>query len=124
LPIRCSQFIATQCIATQDAKPRLGVYLGDDTGAAGVREVVAGSVAQGAGLMSGDRILAAAGLQIRSSDDLIAIVRRQSPGTWLPMTVERKGEKLELVAKFPAGDSASVGADTQHDSNRDTQEDN
>jgi uncharacterized iron-regulated protein len=107
-----------------DAKPRLGVYLGDDAGAAGVREVVAGSVAQGAGLMSGDRILAAAGLQIRSSEDLIAIVRRQSPGTWLPMTVERKGEKLELVAKFPAGDSASVGADTQHDSNRDEQEDN
>ena len=95
------------------APPRLGVYLEDDAGAAGIREVVSGSVAEEAGVISGDRVVAAAGVQIRGSDDLIAIVRRQSPGTWLPMTVERNGKQIDLVAKFPATDAVNA-ADIQH----------
>ena len=107
-----------------DARPRLGIYLGDDAGAAGVREVVPGSVAEGAGLLAGDRILAAAGVGIRSSDDLIAVVHRQSPGTWLPITVERNGERLELVARFPAGDAALDASGMQPDSSREADKDN
>jgi uncharacterized iron-regulated protein len=110
--------------APMDARPRLGVYLGNDAGAAGVREVMPGSVAEGAGVIAGDRILAAAGVSILGSDDLIAIVHRQSPGTWLPMTVERNGERMELVAKFPAGDTALDAAGMQHDSSQDADEDN
>ena len=107
-----------------DARLRLGVYLGDDAGAAGVRKVVPGSVAEGAGLIAGDRILAAAGVSIRSSDDLIAVVHRQSPGTWLPLTVERNEERLELVAKFPARDAALDAAGMQRNSSQETDKDN
>ena len=106
-----------------DARPRLGVYLGDEAGGAGVRKVVPGSVAEGAGVISGDRVLIAAGLDIRSSDDLIAIVRRQSPGTWLPMTIERNGKRIELVAKFPPGDPASNISDEQRDSDPNAEKD-
>lgn len=95
--------------------PRLGVYLQDGAGGAGVREVVPGSVADDAGVISGDRVLAAAGVQVDSGDDLIAIVRRQSPGTWLPMTIERDGKRIELVAKFPAGDFTSNLLDIQRE---------
>ncbi len=105
------------------ARPKLGVYLGDDAGGTGVRKVVPGSVAEGAGVISGDRVLAAAGVNIQSSNDLIAIVRRQSPGTWLPLTVERNGQRIELVAKFPSGDAALNADDIQHDSNRDANTD-
>ena len=34
-------------------------------------------------------------------DDLIQIVQRQAPGTWLPLKVRRSGEDIEIVAKFP-----------------------
>jgi uncharacterized iron-regulated protein len=106
-----------------DAKPRLGVYLGDDAGAAGVHEVVPGSVAEEAGVISGDRILIAAGVDIRGSDDLIAIVRRQSPGTWLPLTVERNRERIELVAKFPARDAVPQATNVHGASNPDADKD-
>ena len=33
--------------------------------------------------------------------ELIAIVQRQAPGTWLPMEIERDGGRLEFIAKFP-----------------------
>ena len=82
--------------------PRLGIYLQDTDGGIEVREVLPGSVADEAGLVSGDRIMSAAGVQVRASEDVIALVRRQSPGTWLPMTVARNGETIDVVAKFPA----------------------
>ncbi|UCH47724.1 MAG: ChaN family lipoprotein [Betaproteobacteria bacterium] len=81
---------------------RLGVFLRDDEGGTTIREVLPGSVADEAGLASGDRIMSAAGIEVRASDDVIALVRRQSPGTWLPMTVARNGETIDVVAKFPA----------------------
>ncbi len=82
--------------------PRLGVYLQDTDGGIEVRDVLPGSVAEEAGLVSGDRIMSAAGIEVHASEDIIALVRRQSPGTWLPMTVARNGEKINVVAKFPA----------------------
>ncbi len=89
----------------RSSPPRLGVYLLDDSDGAKIREVVPGSVAERAGLASGDRIVLAAGIPVRVSDDVIAIVRRQSPGTWLPMTIARNGETIDVVAKFPAPDT-------------------
>jgi uncharacterized iron-regulated protein len=82
--------------------PRLGVYLRDTDDGTEIGDVVAGSVAATAGLRAGDRVLGAAGTLINSSGDLIAIVRKQSPGTWLPMTIARDGETIEVVARFPA----------------------
>ena len=84
------------------ATPRLGVLLEDEQDGPRVREVVAGSVAERAGVQPGDRLLAAAGLRLASAADLIYAVKKQPPGTWLPLKVERSGQELDLVAKFPA----------------------
>ena len=67
-----------------------------------IGQVVDGSVASDAGLKAGDRIVSAAGVAVSSSGEMIAIVRNQQHGTWLPITITREGEKLEIVAGFPA----------------------
>ena len=97
---------AVFAIAEAPAAPplRLGILLEDGAKDAGpsVREVMSGSVAESAGVRQGDRVVAAAGDKVSSASDLIAAVRRQAPGTWLPLTVDRDGRRIELVAKFPA----------------------
>jgi S1-C subfamily serine protease len=82
-------------------RPLLGVRI--ETVEQGVRvlEVVAGSVAEQAGMRSGDVILSAGGFATAKTSELIEVVSRQAPGTWLPLRVERDGGTLELVAKFP-----------------------
>ena len=40
--------------------------------------------------------------QIDRVSELIEIIQRQAPGTWLPLELKRGGEKRRLVAKFPA----------------------
>ena len=82
--------------------PRLGVYLLDGEQGVEIGQVVDGSVASDAGLKAGDRIVSAAGVAVSSSGEMIAIVRNQQHGTWLPITITREGEKLEIVARFPA----------------------
>lgn len=86
----------------RDPPARLGIYLEDTRDGAEIRDVQPGSVADHAGLAAGDRILAAAGLEIRRSAEVIAVVQRQSPGTWLPLTIARDGKTMDVVAKFPA----------------------
>lgn len=87
--------------ARADDTPKLGVLLDEESEGLRVRAVVAGSVAESAGVKAGDRVLTAAGLRVASAEDLIALIRRQPPGTWLPLKVQRSGRELELVAKFP-----------------------
>ena len=83
-------------------RPRLGVML--DQGAQGVtiRDVQEGSIAAQAGVRAGDVITLVAGLPVQDTGSVIAAVRRQAPGTWLPITVRRDGQSLELVARFPS----------------------
>lgn len=78
-------------------RPRLGVMIDGLR----IQRVVEGSVAQSAGLAAEDRILEAAGRPLANAGDLIAIIRRQAPGTWLPIKVRRGAEILDMVAKFP-----------------------
>ncbi len=84
--------------------PRAFLGIAIEAGEGGVRvlRVQEGSVAQKTGLRAGDVIVEAAGVAVRKSRDLISIVRRQAPGTWLPLMVRRNGGTLELVARFPA----------------------
>ncbi|CAO3423645.1 ChaN family lipoprotein [Azospirillum doebereinerae] len=84
------------------ARPRLGVQL--EAAADGVRigSVLENSVAAAAGLSAGDRVVTAAGIPIRRPADLTAIVQRQAPGTWLPITVRRGEANQDVVAKFPS----------------------
>jgi uncharacterized iron-regulated protein len=82
-------------------RPRLGVRLDDGSDGVLIQEVVADSVAQAAGIRAGDVVKVIAGLPVRQADDVLAAVRRQAPGTWLPLTVQRGTQSLELVARFP-----------------------
>ena len=82
-------------------KPRLGVMI--ETAEDGVRimSVLADSVAEATELKTGDIVVSAAGFPVAEVSDLIEIVQRQAPGTWLPLEVKRDGEGLEFVARFP-----------------------
>jgi uncharacterized iron-regulated protein len=83
-------------------RPRLGVMLDDSAEGVVIREVVKNSIAEQAGVRTGDVMLIVAGLPVRGAADVIDAVKRQAPGTWLPITIMRGGESLELVARFPA----------------------
>jgi hypothetical protein len=82
-------------------RPRLGVMLDGSSGSVVVRDVLKDSIADRAGVHAGDVIVMLAGVPVQEAADIIAAVQRQVPGTWLPMTVKRGGESLELVARFP-----------------------
>ncbi len=83
-------------------RPRLGVQLEPSAEGVRIEQVLEGGVAAASGLQTGDRLIAAAGRPIRQPADLTALVQRQTPGTWLPLTIQRGDETKELVAKFPA----------------------
>jgi hypothetical protein len=46
-------------------------------------------------LKAGDFGVRAAGLERRNSDDLVEIVGRQAPGTWLPLSIKRDGQEID-----------------------------
>ena len=81
--------------------PRLGVALEEHADGVRIAEVSAGSLAEQSGLLSGDIVTEAAGAPMKRSIHLIAAVRQQPPGTWLPMKLKRGEETLEMVVRFP-----------------------
>ncbi|MBO9422740.1 ChaN family lipoprotein [Labrenzia sp. R4_2] len=84
-------------------RPRLGVAIQKGpNGGLLLSEVAAGSIAEAAKLSAGDIVLSAAGAELKTPSDLVEIIQRQAPGTWLPLDVERNGERLTLIAKFPS----------------------
>ena len=88
--------------------PRLGVTLEEgekgEMGEMGVRiaQVSAGSLAEKSGLLAADRIVEMAGRPVTGTAEVLAAVRRQPPGTWLPLKVARKDAQLEILVRFPA----------------------
>lgn len=87
---------------TRAPPPRLGVAVSVVETGVKIEEVVSKSVAEATALQVGDVIETAAGVSVRQPADLVVIVQRQAPGTWLPLSV-RRGEALsEMVARFPA----------------------
>lgn len=82
-------------------RPRLGVRLEESAGEVRLADVVAGSLAEKTGLERGDRIVTIAGAPVTRMAAVIAAVRAQPAGTWLPVEVMRNREKREFVIKFP-----------------------
>jgi uncharacterized iron-regulated protein len=82
-------------------RPRLGVRLELAKATVRIVMVTPGSLAEASGLKEGDRIVAIAGAPVRGMDAVIAAVRSQPPGTWLPMQVQRGKDTFDLVVKFP-----------------------
>lgn len=93
--------LAREPAEPEPARPHLGVMLQPAADGARVGSVAADGVAAAAGLKAGDVVIAAAGEKVGDADALSAIIRRQAPGTWLPLTLRREGRTLHLVAKFP-----------------------
>ncbi len=81
--------------------PRLGVTLEDATQGLKISAVLAGSLAEKTGLRAGDRIIDIAGRPASGSGDAVATIRRQPPGTWLPLRIARGDSQLDLVIQFP-----------------------
>lgn len=82
--------------------PRLGVMLEDSRDGLRIGQVTAGSLAEKSGLQAGDRIAEMAGRPVSKSAEAIAMIRRQPPGTWLPLRILRRDQALEIVVRFPA----------------------
>lgn len=93
--------------AVTPTKPRLGVVI--ETTPKGVRilRVADDSVAAAAALAAGDIILGAAGATIKENADLLTIIERQAPGTWLPLSILRDDKEIDVVAKFPTSFEAA-----------------
>jgi len=82
-------------------RPTLGVMIESDDSGVRVMEVVAGSVAEQAGMQAGDVIHSAAGFDVTTTGELIEVIQRQAPGTWLPLRILRDKAEIELLARFP-----------------------
>ena len=80
--------------------PRLGVRLEPAEQGVRIASVTAGSLAETSGLQAGDQILTVAGTPA-SMTNVIAAVRSQPAGTWLPLQVRRAKDTVDLVIKFP-----------------------
>ncbi|MDT8363461.1 MAG: ChaN family lipoprotein [Nitrosomonas sp.] len=93
-------FVAESAVPSRQ---RLGIRFEFSVAANGalVLQVESNSIAEATGLLGGDVITEIAGIMIKQSSDLTDAVKRQAPGTWLPLKVKREGAMIELVAKFP-----------------------
>jgi uncharacterized iron-regulated protein len=80
--------------------PRLGVRLEAAEEGVKIASVTAGSLAETSGLQAGDHIVTVAGAPATLTS-VIAAVRVQPPGTWLPVQVRRAQDTVEVVIRFP-----------------------
>ncbi len=85
----------------QRPRPRLGVIIETAEDGVRIRDVAEGSVAAAAELQAGDLVREAAGQSLERHSQLIEIVQRQAPGTWLPLRVQRGEKTLDVIARFP-----------------------
>jgi uncharacterized iron-regulated protein len=87
--------------AEKTPPPRLGVQIEAVNGGVRLLVVHAGSLAEQTGLRSGDIIESIAGAPVKKMSSVIAAVRAQPAGTWLPLQIRRGTGTLEFVVKFP-----------------------
>lgn len=82
--------------------PRLGIALEDVEGGVRIQSITAGGLAERSGFAVGDRLIEIAGSPPVNTASVISIIRRQPPGTWLPLRVKRGESAVDLVVRFPA----------------------
>lgn len=83
------------------ARPRLGVFVEANAAGVRIRSVEKGSVAEASGLRAGDVIVEIAGGPVKETANVAEAVQRHAPGTWLPLKLQRGGDTVEIIAKFP-----------------------
>lgn len=103
LPISDMSFVVNDIMAYgyYRGTPTLGimvqtVMLDDGSTAVVVAEVTVDSAAEAAGVQSGDIILAADGVPVSVTNDLLTVRRTHAVGDTLRLTVQRDGQVLEL----------------------------
>ena len=85
-------------VSYEPPRQRLGIrFEMAPDGSARVLQVEKGSIAEGAGIRDSDLIIEAAGVPIKRLDDIVNIVKRQAPGTWLPLRLKRGGDIMETL---------------------------
>ncbi len=94
-------FVIERQDSGKQPRPRLGVIIETAEEGVRIRDVAEGSVAAAAELQAGDLVREAAGQSLERHSQLIEIVQRQAPGTWLPLRVQRGEETLDVIARFP-----------------------
>ncbi len=82
-------------------RPRLGVQLTQKGDRVEIVDVLKDSLAASMDLRAGDVIVSMAGVAITRLDAVIAAVRAQPPGTWLPIEIRRGDSMFARVIKFP-----------------------
>ncbi len=80
---------------------RLGIRFEMGRGGAVVLQVEKNSIAEAAKLQDSDVIIEMAGLPLKNTEDVVTIVKRQAPGTWLPLKIKRDDQEMQIIAKFP-----------------------
>lgn len=93
-------------VAPPPAPPRLGVSLSAHENGVRVVAVTADSLAEQSGLQVEDIVTHAAGQPLSSVTRFVAMVRLQPAGTWLPITVRRGEQDVDLLIKFPTEDGS------------------
>jgi uncharacterized iron-regulated protein len=89
-------------VSNESGRQRLGIrFEMAEAGGARVLQVEKGSIAEKTGIRDSDLITEAAGMPILQLNDIVEVVKRQAPGTWLPIKLKRGGETTEVIAKFP-----------------------
>lgn len=81
---------------------RLGIRYEMGRGGAVILQVEKNSIADAAKLQDSDVILEMAGVPVKVLEDVTTIVKRQAPGTWLPLKIKRDEQEMLIIAKFPA----------------------
>ncbi len=79
---------------------KLGVSMKATDGKVVVEDVVPGSTADRAGVLSGDIVVSLGGVLIEDSFDLIYEVNQRTSGDRVALTVERNGQKIDLEVTF------------------------
>lgn len=82
-------------------RPRLGVQLTQKRDRVEIVDVRKDSLAASMDLRAGDVIVSMAGVAVTRLDAVIAAVRAQPPGTWLPIEIRRGDSTFERIIKFP-----------------------
>ncbi len=85
-----------------EQRPRLGVYLEPADNGVKIIRVVEKSLAERSGIEKGDIVVEMAGRAISDVQQVIDTVKAMQWGTWLPITLLRGTERLEVVARFPS----------------------
>lgn len=94
---------SSSTISPEPPRQRLGIrFEMAQDGGARVLQVEKGSIAETTGIRDSDVITEAAGMPVKQTNDIVDVVKRQAPGTWLPLKLKRGGEMIEANARFPA----------------------